>query len=95
MPSAPGHPGTPMIPVRGGNFGNNTETTLGALLEDAFGEGAVQAIAEIADKKGKEIAAKRAADAKVEAERVAKEKADAEKLEKDAKAKMGFEAARH
>ncbi len=86
MPQAPGHPATAMIEVHGGGFGNHTETTLGALLVDAFGEGVVEAIQELTDKKYKEIMEKRAAAAKADAERVAKEDEATRKEEETAKA---------
>ncbi len=79
MPAAVGHPGAAMVPVHGGNFGNNTETTVGALLVDAFGEGVLAAIQEIADKKTKEIVAEREKVAKAEAAAAEKEAKEAEK----------------
>lgn len=91
MPQAPGHPATAMIEVHGGDFGNHTETTLGALLVDAFGEGVCEAIQEIADKKHGEVMKKREADAKADAERVAKEDEATrkqEKLDKEAAEKL-------
>lgn len=81
MPASVGHPATAMVPVHGGNFGNNTETSVGALLVDAFGEGVLEAIQEIATAKGKHIAAERAKAEKAEADRLAKEEAVAEKAE--------------
>ncbi len=88
MPQAPGHPATAMIMVHGSDFGNQTEVTLGQLLEDAFGEGVIQAIQEIATKKGAEIAAEREKVAKAEkaaADKLAKEEETATKA-KEAKA---------
>ncbi len=86
MPQAPGHPATAMIEVHGGGFGNHTETTLGALLVDAFGEGVVEAIQEIATAKGAEIAKEREKAEKAEAARLAKEEKEAkEAAEKEEK----------
>ncbi len=91
MPQAPGHPATAMIAVHGSDFGNHTETTLGALLVDAFGEGVVEAIQEIATAKGAELAKEREKAEKAE-------KAAAEKLAKDeaaAKAKEEHKVTAH
>ncbi len=86
MPQAVGHPGAAMVPVHGGNFGNNTETTVGALLVDAFGEGVCEALQEIASKKGEELAKEREKAEKAEAARIAKEEKEAkEEAEKEAK----------
>ncbi len=91
MPQAPGHPNTALIAVHGGEFGNQAEASLGQLLVDAFGDGVIEAIQEIATKKGEELAKER--------EKVEKaEKAAAEKLAKEeaaAKEKEAHKAAAH
>ena len=79
MPAAVGHPGAAMIPVHGGNFGNNTETSVGALRVDAFGDGVLEAIQEIATAKGAELAKEREKAEKAEAAALAKEEAAKEK----------------
>ncbi len=94
--AAAGQPSTPVIPVRGGSFGGETEATVVQLLTSAFGEGCCEAIAEITAKRGKEIVAKRAAEEEKrvaeEEEKAAKEAKEAEKVaEKHAK----HEAAAH
>ncbi len=76
MPAAPGHPQTAMVAVHGGEFGNNTEASLGQLLVDAFGEGVIEAIKEITAVKAEELAKEREKAEKAEAAKLAKEEAD-------------------
>ncbi len=78
MPQAPGHPNTALVAVHGGEFGNQAEASLGQLLVDAFGEGVIEAIAEIT---------------KVKADELAKEREKAEKAEKAAAEKLAKEEA--
>ncbi len=91
MAQAPGHPNTALIAVHGGEFGNHCEASLGQLLVDAFGDGVLEAIAEITKVKADELAKEREKAEKAE-------KAAAEKLAKDeaaAKAKEEHKVAAH
>lgn len=73
MARAVGHPVTALIPVHGGEFGNNTEASISQLLVDSFGEGVIEALAEIAQARRDQIAAERAAAEKAESAKLAKE----------------------
>lgn len=95
--SAPGQPSSPLVPVRGGAFGNNTETSVVALLVDAFGEGVLEALQEIATAKGKEIAAEREKAEKAEAAKLAKEEAkeDAREAKEEKEAHKAVHPVKH
>jgi hypothetical protein len=83
------------VPVRGGAFGNNTETSVGALLVDAFGEGVLEALLEIAT--AKEIAAEREKAEKAEAAKLAKEEAkeDAREAKEEKEAHKAVHPVKH